>query len=68
MDTIVIRGNMNATKYGVTIQAGAVVDVIDVSAITNKAKVNITIDDGATVGKVVANGVEYATLQDWLNA
>ncbi len=68
VDTIVIRGNMNTTKYGVTIKAGATVDTIDLSAITNKSRVNFTIEDGATVGKFVANGVEYATLADWQNA
>ena len=50
------------------IKAGASVDVIDLSAITNKTKVNITIEDGATVGSFVANGVTYATLADWQNA
>lgn len=68
VDTIVVRGNMNTTKYGLTIEAGANVGSIDLSAITNKARINITIEDGATVGKVIANGVEYATIADWQNA
>ena len=44
--TVIVKGNMNTTKYGLTIKAGASVDVIDLSAITNKTKVNITIEDG----------------------
>ncbi len=68
VETIVVRGNMNPTKYGLTVEAGATVGAIDLSAITNKAKINITIEDGATVGKIIANGVEYATITDWLNA
>ena len=68
VETIVIRGNMNTTKYGVTIKSGATVGSIDLSAITNKAKVNFNIEDGATVGKIVANGVEYASIADWQNA
>jgi hypothetical protein len=68
VETIVVRGNMNTTKYGLTVEAGATVGAIDLSAITNKAKININIDNGATVGKIIANGVEYATIADWLNA
>ncbi len=68
IDTVIVRGNMNTTKYGLVIKAGATVDAIDLSAITNKAKINITIESGATVGKIIANGVEYATLADWQNA
>lgn len=68
VDTIIVRGNMNTTKYGLTIEAGANVGSIDLSAITNKTKINITIEDGATVGKIIANGVEYASITDWQNA
>ena len=66
--TVIVRGNMNTSKYGLTIEAGATVGAIDLSAITNKTKINITIEDGATVGKIIANGVEYATITDWQNA
>ena len=68
VDTIIVRGNMNTTKYGLTIEAGANVGSIDLSAITNKTRINITIEDGADVGKIIANGVEYATIADWQNA
>ena len=68
VDTIVVRGNMNTTKYGLTIKAGATVGAIDLSAITNKAKINITIEAGATVGKIIANGVEYDNISAWQNA
>lgn len=66
VETIIIRGNMNATKYGLTVEAGATVDTIDLSNITNKAKVNITVN--GTVGKFVANGVEYASVEAWQSA
>ena len=58
--------NTNA-KYGVVIKAGATVNVLDLSNITLPAKkINITIEEGATVGKVIdANGVEYASLEDY---
>jgi|GEM_PF-5944964 len=68
VEKIVVLGNMNTTKYGLTVKAGAIVDTIDLSAITDKARVNITIEDGANVGGFVANGVTYATLADWQNA
>ena len=68
VDTIVVRGNMNTSKYGLTVKAGATVGAIDLSALTNKTRINITIKDGATVGKIIANGVEYATIADWQNA
>ena len=68
VETVIVRGNMNTSKYGLTIEAGATVGAIDLSAITNKTKINITIEDGATVGKIIANGVEYATITDWQNA
>lgn len=68
VETVIVRGNMNTSKYGLTIKAGTTVGAIDLSAITNKAKINITIEDGATVGKIIANGVEYATITDWQNA
>lgn len=68
VETVIVRGNMNTSKYGLTIKAGTTVGAIDLSAITNKTKINITIEDGATVGKIIANGVEYATITDWQNA
>lgn len=66
--TIVIRGNMNASKYGLTIKAGATVNTIDLSAITNKEKVNITIEESATVSSIVANGTTYESIEDFKNA
>ena len=55
--------NTNA-KYGVVIKAGATVNVLDLSNISLPAKkINITVEEGATVGKVIdANGFEYASL------
>ncbi len=68
VDSVVIRGNMNTNNYGLTIQDGATVGVIDLSAITDKSKVNITIGEDASVGGFVANNVEYASIADWQNA
>ena len=68
VESIVIRGNMNTTKYGLKVEAGAIVDAIDLSNIDKVAKVNITIAEGATVGAFVDNGVEYATLDAWAAA
>ncbi len=65
LEKLIVRGNMNTTKYGVTIKAGAKVGAIDLSAITNKTKINFTIEDGATVGKIVANGAKYASIAEW---
>ena len=65
VDTVVVRGNMNTKKYGLTVKAGAIVGDIDLSALTDKTRVNITIEDGATFGRIIANGVEYATIADW---
>ena len=66
--TIVIRGNMNASKYGLKINAGATVGTIDLSAITSKARVNITIESGATVSSIVANGNTYESIEAFKNA
>ncbi len=69
VDSITVNGNMNTNaKYGIYINDGTTVDTIDLSKITNKAKINITVADGATVNKVVANGVEYASIDAWKNA
>ena len=58
--------NTNA-KYGVVVKAGATVNVLDLSNIAQPAKkINITVEDGATIGKVVANGVEYPSLAAYL--
>jgi hypothetical protein len=66
IDTIVIKGNMSVTNGCIDIKAGAEVKAIDLSNITNKAKLNIIIEDGATLGKIVANGVEYSSLAEYL--
>ena len=57
------------TKYGIVIKAGATVNVLNLSAIDANKKINITIEDGAIVNKVIgANGVEYSTLDEYINA
>ena len=52
----------------ININAGAEVKVIDLSKVTDKNRVKINIEAGATVGKIVANGVEYASLEEYKNA
>ncbi|MBR6660542.1 MAG: hypothetical protein IKL26_01605, partial [Bacteroidales bacterium] len=67
IEKLVIRGNMNnnnANNY-IKINSGAEVKVIDLSNITDKNRVKITIEDGATVGKIVANGVEYNSITEY---
>lgn len=68
--TITIAGNMNTTKpeWSITIKAGTSVGAIDLSKITNKNRVNLNIEAGATIGKFISNGNEYATLDEWKNA
>jgi len=69
VDSITPIGNMNTnSNYGIYINQGTTVNVIDLSNITNKAKVNITIETGATVKKIVANGQEFTSLEAWKNA
>lgn len=68
VDNLVLLGNMNnnnANNY-IHINAGSEVKVIDLSKITDKKRVKITIEPGAKVGKIVANGVEYASLEAYL--
>ena len=64
IENLVILGNMNNSNDNnyIKINAGATVNVIDLSKITNKNKVKITIENGANVGKIVANGTEYPSL------
>ena len=65
VETIVVRGNMNKTKYGLMVKSGATVETIDLSAITDRTKVNITIEDGATVNKIVANNTKYSSIDEY---
>jgi len=65
VDSIVVKGNMNPPKYGLTVEAGANVGVIDLTNITDANRINITIKAGATVGKIVDSGVEYADIAAW---
>ena len=59
--------NNNKDNY-ITIMEGAEVKVIDLSNITDKNRVKITIENGATIGKFVANGQEYKTLEEYKNS
>ncbi len=69
VESIRPNGDMNTNAaYGITVDADSTVGTIDLSNIANKSKINITIEDGATVGKIIANGVEYDSIADWQNA
>ena len=69
VESITPNGDMNTSaSYGIYIDENSSVGIIDLSKITNKAKININIEEGATIGKIVANGVEYASIADWKNA
>ena len=68
VEKIVVRGNMNTSKWGITIKSGTTVNSIDLSAITTKTKVNITIETGATIGEIVANGTKYASIEEFKNS
>lgn len=66
VESITVRGNMNTNAaYGIYVDAGSTVDVIDLTAVTNSAKVNITVAEGGSVGAYVDNGVSYDTLDAW---
>lgn len=70
VDKIVLRGNMNIySKYGnlghITVNAGSTVDVIDLTSVTDPAKVIINIAEGGSVGAYVDNGISYDTLDAW---
>ncbi|MBR6757706.1 MAG: hypothetical protein IKM35_04450, partial [Bacteroidaceae bacterium] len=70
IEELILLGNMknsNNNNY-ININAGAEVKVIDLSKVTDKNRVKINIEAGATVGKIVANGVEYASLEEYKNA
>ena len=70
IDSLKILGNMNNNNKDnyITIMEGAEVKVIDLSNITDKNRVKITIENGATIGKFVANGQEYKTLEEYKNS
>ena len=67
IDCIALNSNYNEKGYGIVIKSGVTVNTIDLSSITNKTQVVITIEDGATIGKIIANGVEYASIEDFKN-
>lgn len=66
VDLIVPNGNMNTNSaYGIYINEGTTVDTIDLTKITNSAKLNITIAEGATVNQIVDDGNTYASIEAW---
>lgn len=66
VDSITPRGNMNtSTAYGIYINDGTTVDKIDLSNITNSAKVNITIAEGAVVNQIVDGSDTYTSIDEW---
>lgn len=66
VDTIVVRANMNtSSSCGIYVGAGSRVGTIDLSAVTNSGKVNITIAEDGSVGAFVDNGVSYDSIEAW---
>ena len=51
-------------KLRVTIKSGATVDVLDLTKAKNVTA--ITIEEGATVKAITANGMRYASVADWV--
>lgn len=66
VDSIVVL-NKVSNKFAITVKGGSTVGVIDLSKIdaSYEDKVTITIEDGASVGAFVDNGVSYDTLDAW---
>lgn len=66
VDSIVVL-NKVSSKFAITVKGGSTVGTIDLSKIdaSYEDKVTITIEDGATVGAFVDNGVSYDTLDAW---
>ena len=60
VEKVILKNNMYYSN--ITIKGNSTVNVLDLSAITVKGKIRITVEEGSTVGKVVANGVEYASI------
>ena len=69
VDSIVVL-NKVSSKFGITVKGGSTVGTIDLSNIdaSYEDKVTIIIEDGATVGAFVDNGVTYDTLDAWKTA
>lgn len=65
VDNIILRGNMNTGLTGITVKAGATVNVIDLTNVTNSSKVVINIEEGGSVGSYVDGGISYNTLDAW---
>ena len=67
--TTVSRINMtgnNQYNPDITIKAGATVEVLELTAITNLT--DIVIEDGATVNKILTSNGEEMTLAEWKEA
>lgn len=69
VDTILLKSYM--VYNSVVIKAGTTVNTLDLSGVLatdpTKRRTVITIEDDATVGKIVANGVEYDSIDDFKN-
>ena len=59
--------HLNTSYDGVLIKNGTTVKVLDLSKVKKDRIAKLVIEDGAKIGKIVANGVEYATVQDFVN-
>ena len=58
--------NSNSYKYKLTIKANAKIETLNLKWKENHTlnKANITIEEGATIGKIIANGTEVKSLDD----
>lgn len=56
----------NSYKYKLTIKANAKIETLNLKWKENHTlnKANITIEEGATIGKIIANGIEVKSLDD----
>jgi hypothetical protein len=57
---------LNTNYDGVLIKDGTTVKVLDLTKVKKERIENLVIEDGAKIGKIVADGEEYATVQDFV--
>jgi hypothetical protein len=60
-----IDQHSNTYPPKVNIKSGATVETLDLNSIK---KTNINIEDGANIGKIIWNGNEYTSIEDFKNA
>jgi predicted ribosomally synthesized peptide with SipW-like signal peptide len=63
VDTITVTPSIHSYKTALVVEAGATVGTIDLSNV--KQTGGITIEEGASIGAFIDNGVSYATFDQW---